>query len=110
MITAPAAGLEHFGEMLQALLGEGAPACRDVAANSHGTGGREIGLLAMCHEPARQGKTRTRGDATHTNQFRRDMNILWKSFVLSSNDTAFVINHRSRADICCVFESSFAQA
>ncbi|PSO18063.1 hypothetical protein C7G42_16890 [Bradyrhizobium sp. MOS003] len=50
------------------------------------------------------------GDATHTNQFGGDMNILWKSFDLSSNDTALDVNHRSRAEICRVFESSFAQA
>ncbi|WP_128945835.1 hypothetical protein [Bradyrhizobium zhanjiangense] len=40
-----------------------------------------------------------RGDATHTNQFRRDMNILWKSFDLSSNDAAPVIKHRSRTSM-----------
>ena len=38
------------------------------------------------------------------------MNILWKSFDLSSNDTAFVTKDRSRADFPGLFELSFAQA
>jgi len=43
------------------------------------------------------------GDATHTNQFRRDVIILWKSFDLSSNDAALVVANR----ICAgVFEAS----
>ncbi|UUO36051.1 hypothetical protein DCM75_17510 [Bradyrhizobium sp. WBOS02] len=56
------------------------------------------------------GREHGRGDATHTNQFQRDMNILWKRFDLSSNDAAHVVKYRSRAEIYCVFESSFAQA
>jgi len=38
------------------------------------------------------------------------MNILWKSFDLSSNDTAFVTKDRSRAEFSAISESSFAQA
>jgi hypothetical protein len=38
------------------------------------------------------------------------MNILWKSFDLSSNDTALVTKDRSRAEFSGLFESSFAQA
>src|SRR5512139_3722144 len=81
MIAAPAPGLEHVGEVLQPLFGERAPARRNVTAAS--------AVLTMCHEPARKERTRTR-DATHTNQFRRDEFILWKSFVLSSSDAIFV--------------------
>ncbi|MFK4621024.1 hypothetical protein ABIF50_004330 [Bradyrhizobium diazoefficiens] len=96
--------------MLQPLFGENAPACRDLTATSRAANKIANRLLAMCHGPARQEKNTDAGDATHTNQFRRDMNILWKSFDLSSNDTSFVVKDRSRAEICCVFESSFAQA
>jgi hypothetical protein len=87
--------------MFQPLLGESTPARRKIAVT---------GTLAMCHEPARQEKKYGRGDATHTNQFRRDMNILWKSFDLSSNDTKFAMKDRSRAEFSGIFESSFAQA
>jgi hypothetical protein len=76
--------------MFQPLFGESAPACRYFAATSR--------VLAMCHEPAREEKNTDAGDATHTNQFRGDMNILWKSFDLSSNDTASVTKYRSRAE------------
>jgi hypothetical protein len=76
--------------MFQPLFREGAPACCNLAANSR--------ALAMCHEPAREEKNTDAGDATHTNQLKSDMNILWKSFDLSSNDTAFVMKYRSRAE------------
>jgi hypothetical protein len=77
--------------MFQPLFGESAPACSNLAASSR--------ALAMCHEPAREEKNTDAGDATRTNQFGRDMNILWKSFDLSSNDTAPVMKYRSRAEI-----------
>jgi hypothetical protein len=84
--------------MFQPLLCESAPACRNVAASSRALASLLANLFAKCHEPARQEKKYGRGDATHTNQFRSNMIILWKSFDLSSNDTAFVTKHRSRAE------------
>src|SRR4030088_169088 len=52
VIAAPAAGIEQFGEVLQPLLGERAPACNNVAATCH--------VCSMCHESARKEKERTR--------------------------------------------------
>src|SRR5262249_34984384 len=56
--AAPAAGLEHLGQMLEPLFGECAPACCDIAAPSR--------FVAVCPEPARWKKHGW--DATHTNQ------------------------------------------
>ncbi|MCP3458801.1 hypothetical protein [Bradyrhizobium sp. CCGUVB23] len=53
------------------------------------------------NEPVRR-EQRTR-DATQTNQFRRDVIILWKSFDLSSDDTNFGAKFRSRAEISWAF-------
>src|SRR5665811_559345 len=74
VIAAPAAGLEKFGEVLQPLLGKIAPARDDVAAPCH--------VQLMCHEPARKeknGRGRNRNES-----IRRDRDILWKTFTLSS--------------------------
>jgi len=69
MITAPAPGLEHFGEVLQPLFGESAPARRNF------TSGRAlVDLLAnpyaMSHEPARQEKIT---DATQRTRINLDV-------------------------------------
>ena len=58
VITAPAAGLEQFGEVIEPLLGKSAPAPDNVATARH--------VQSMCHEPARRRKTDA--DATGTNQ------------------------------------------
>ncbi len=74
MIAAPAAGFEQLGEVFQALLGESAPARNDVAAVGH--------VESVCHEPARKeenGRGRNSGES-----IRRDGDILWKTFLLSS--------------------------
>src|SRR6185312_3929787 len=51
VVAPPAAALEHFGKIVQPLLGQRAPARDDLAA------GRLVS--AMCHEPARKKKERT---------------------------------------------------
>src|ERR1700743_2029851 len=43
--TAPAAGLEQLGEVVQPLLRKIAPACENVAAARH--------VESLCHKPAR---------------------------------------------------------
>src|ERR1035437_431706 len=74
VIAAPAAGLEKFGEVLQPLLGKIAPARDDVAAPCH--------VQLMCHEPARKEKNGRRRNGHES--IRRDRDILWKTFKLSS--------------------------
>src|ERR1017187_4988723 len=73
--AAPAAGFEQLSEVLQPLLGKSAPARDDVAAACH--------VESMCHEPARKEKKRTRTQRNES--IRRDRDILWKTFALSSS-------------------------
>src|SRR3981189_3483731 len=46
MITAPAPGLEQFGEMIEPLLGQRAPAVEDLLAPRH--------VQSLCHEKVRK--------------------------------------------------------
>ena len=48
MIAAPAPGLEQFGEMIEPLLGQRAPAVEDLLSPRQ--------ILSLCHEKVRKEK------------------------------------------------------
>src|SRR5580692_3533327 len=74
VIAAPAAGLEQLREVVKPPLGKSAPAPDNVATARH--------VQSICHEPAREEKN---GRGRNGNEsIGRDMDILWKTFALSS--------------------------
>src|ERR1700743_430852 len=98
VIAAPAPGFEQFGEMLEPLLGQRAPAVKDFLRARY--------VRSLCHE-----KVRKEENGRETQRITPvPIDILWKTFSLSSdsaNDGASIDRKRCR---CGLFLSIHSQA
>src|ERR1700738_3973137 len=77
-VPAPAAGFEQLGQIFQPPFGKIAPARDGIAAACH--------VCSMSHESARKEKNGRRRNGDES--IGRDRDILWKTFVLSSDHPA----------------------
>jgi hypothetical protein len=77
-VAAPAAGFEQLGQIFQPPFGKIAPARDGIAAACH--------VCSMSHESARKEKNGRRRNGDES--IGRDRDILWKTFVLSSDRCA----------------------